>query len=69
MGERKDGEFIPQSLLLAGFFAGHINQGDLSIISNGAGLADRSAPPSRARSLPADFTMNFLRVFVFVGSL
>ena len=46
MGERKDGEFIQQSLLLAGFFAGHINQGDLSIISNGAGLADRSPLPS-----------------------
>ena len=47
MGERKDGEFIQQSLLLAGFFAGHINQGDLSIISNGAGFADRSPLPSR----------------------
>ena len=53
MGEGKDGEFIQQSLLLAGFFAGHINQGDLSIISNGAGLADRSPPSLLSRPLPS----------------
>ena len=77
MGEKEGTEgrkagFIQQSL--AGFFAGRINQTDLSIISDGS---DGSSSGRRARDLPSFlpfpqiFTVNFLRVFVvfFVGSL